>query len=255
MSVDYLKFLQSIDEEKLKKILKKASIKGFTVDGFNKNIETAPPQMINSALKSKKRGSNELLNQICVEYRTVTYVEKLKKGSLTIEDIKSKINEKNKVGLISAVLMANPSEAETAISLLDSDNLIENNNADMEQDEDILEENESIIEDTASYLCEIEHRSENYYFIKPIFVIKKNRLVKIINCNEFGSTGKIKISSPKEIKEYNIYQYKYYIITIDKTDINKPKDEETGEVKAQIYEDKILNNIEPDKKILNPNYS
>lgn len=251
MGVDYLKFLQNVDKNKLKRILKVANDKGFTIDGFNKNIEIAPPTMINSALKSKKRGSTALLNQICIEYGTVTYVEKLKKGSLTIEDIENKINEKNKVGLISAILVANPSEAEKAMSLLDSENLIKNNSTDIEKIEDILEENGSIIEDTASYLCEIEHPSENYYFIKPIFIVKKNRLLKITNCDEFGSTGKIKISSPKELKEYNIYQYKYYVVTIDKNDINKPKDEETGEVKAQIYEDKILNNIEPDKKILN----
>ena len=243
VSIDYNKLLSNIDRTELNKILKNVSEKGFSINGFN-NLEKAPIISISSTLKSKKRQANIFLKEICDIYNTEEVVKKIKNGEMKLEDIKKIITQENKIGLVTALLLGSPDKAEEAMDLLESDNLYKNellHSEIIDEDNNNYKSESSISEiaDSGNYLCKVEHRSDEYYFIKPIFYIKDNKLVKITGTSSFGSTGKIKISAPMRLKSINIEYYKFYIFNINREDIYLPPIDENGEVKAQIYENKI----------------
>ena len=50
--------IKIIDTTILQRTLKKAATKGFSVQGFNKNVWTAPITLIIGALDKKRRGGN-----------------------------------------------------------------------------------------------------------------------------------------------------------------------------------------------------
>lgn len=237
---EYSKIIQNIDKNKLNKILKNMGEKGFKVNGFVK-LEKAPVQKISLALKNEKIKSIDFFKEICSIYKVENYIKGIGKESFEIEDIKSIMTDENKVGLISYLLLSKPELEIEILELLDlKDQYIksEGNNEDI--DNSIKDLILSEIVDTGRYLCKIEcNKSEEFYFLKPLFLIENNVLRKISDENIFGSTGKIKISSPINLKTENIKNYKFTIATINKNDIDfQPKDE-YGDIKSQIYENKI----------------
>lgn len=75
--------IKIIDTTILQRTLKKAATKGFSVQGFNKNVWTAPITLIIGALDKKKRGGN---------YQYRIFLESL--ASLEIDDIGVRLAKK-----------------------------------------------------------------------------------------------------------------------------------------------------------------
>lgn len=242
--VEYTSLLNSIDKNDLNRILRKMSASGVSISGFA-NLDKAPTLKIVSELKNNNKFAKIVLLEICDLYGTVDEVEKIKNGEIELNDIKKMMTKENKVGLVAATMLGQPYSSKEAIKLLDM--RIENEVSEKKLEEEVYSfngkdsETELMIKGKASYICEIQCKHDEYFFIKPIFCIEKNKLVDVSNSSAFGSTGKIKISAPDRLKGLNLPYSTFYIFDIDIEDIYMPPIDESGEIKAQIYENKIFN--------------
>ena len=235
VNTDYLKLLNILDRNLINKILKELYAEGFTINGFNKDYTKAPLLQINLALKSKKKQGNSFLKKVAKSFGQEDKIREFKKKEeVTFEYISQIVNSNNICGIIAALLLSKPEEEETINSLFDND-LVSSIN--YEEEEEKIEVDSDEI--SGEYLCKIEHKYEGLYFINPQLKLVNNRFKSIPKTNLFGSTGKIKISTPNKIKLQDINGYKFYIITLNKDDLYTPTDDS----KAQIFENKIFDSI------------
>lgn len=250
-NLQYLEILKCINEENLNKIYKGVAQKGFKVDGFS-NLNKAPLVTISAALNRRKKQAPIFLKEIAKTYNIDNELKKLNGEKLSIENVGKVINAQNRAGVVSALLLENEGaeNEEKIIELLSCEyrevNIeLEGLAKEKNKHNNSLELSNDVVK---KYICKFEKgRDDELFFIKPVLILENDKIIEIDDISIFGSTGKMKISFPKNIKEKQINEYKYFTAKIDENDIYLFNDDD-GERKAQIYENKIQDIKELDEE-------